>query len=135
MAFETRQEAWQRGRFGQCLRIRLTLMAASLATLPLSVHAWYVAVRSNATQIARLFGAVGPGPTNLWHLVRNGPKAPESERVNAAGSGFGLRVTRGSNLSIKLNAAWSNKPAHTGDTDRPTVMRNFRLHGPLVYVF
>jgi hemolysin activation/secretion protein len=69
------------------------------------------------------------------HLVRNGPQASETERVSASSGGFGFRIAQGSNLSIKLDAAWANRPAHTGDTDRPTVTRNFRMHGSLLYIF
>ncbi len=68
------------------------------------------------------------------HLVRNGQQATETERVSASSGGLGLRFTQGSNLSIKLDAAWANRPAHSGDTDRPTVSRNFRMHGSLLYL-
>lgn len=70
------------------------------------------------------------------HVVRNGTDANQADRTTAAGAGFGLRLTRGSSLSIKLDAAWANRPSNsTGNTEIPTVTRNFRMHGTLVYLF
>ena len=70
------------------------------------------------------------------HIVRNGTVANQADRTTAAGAGIGLRLTHGNSLSIKLDAAWANRPSNsTGDTERPTVTRNFRMHGSLVYLF
>ena len=69
------------------------------------------------------------------HVIRNGPLIGESPRVSASSGGIGLRLSQGTRLSIKLDAAWTDRPNHTGDTERPTVSRNFRMHGSVVYVF
>ena len=70
------------------------------------------------------------------HVVRNGTEANQADRTTAAGAGIGLRLSRGSSLSIKLDAAWANRPSNsTGNTEIPTVTRNFRMHGTLVYLF
>ena len=38
-------------------------------------------------------------------------------------------------IASERDAAWTNKPAHTGDPEQTTAARNFRLHGSLVYLF
>lgn len=84
---------------------------------------------NNNTKI-RILGFYDTG-----HLVRNGPLTGDTARVTASGGGLGLRVTQGAHISFRLDAAWSARPSNTGDTERPTVLRNFRMHGSIVYLF
>ena len=72
---------------------------------------------------------------DVGRLYRVGPQAIEVQQSSASSHGVGLRITKGNNLSIRMDAAWTNKPAHTGDPEQTTAARNFRLHGSLVYLF
>ena len=69
------------------------------------------------------------------HLVRNEPQPADTARLSASGSGAGVRVTVGSNLSFRLDAAFANLPSNTGNTQLPVSLKQFRMHGALVYVF
>ena len=72
---------------------------------------------------------------DVGRLYRIGPQAVEVKQSSASSHGVGLRITKGNSLSIRMDAAWTNKPANTGDPLQPTAARNFRLHGALVYLF
>lgn len=72
---------------------------------------------------------------DVGRLYRVGPQAVEVQQSSASSHGVGLRITKGNSLSIRMDAAWTNKPAHTGDPLQTTAARNFRMHGALVYLF
>ncbi len=74
---------------------------------------------------------------DVGRLYRIGPLATEVQQSFASSQGFGIRLTKGNNLSIRLDAAWTNKPTATGNAQPlvTTVARNFRMHGALVYLF
>lgn len=76
------------------------------------------------------------------HLVRNQPLRNDTARTTASGSGAGMRLTHGNNLSIRLDAAFAALPSNTGGdstngtaTPTQTSLKQFRLHGSLVYLF
>jgi hemolysin activation/secretion protein len=79
---------------------------------------------------------------DIGHLVRNEPLRNDTARTTAKGAGMGVRYTHGSNLSIKLDAAFAALPSNTGGdstngsaTPTPTSLKQFRIHGALVYLF
>jgi hemolysin activation/secretion protein len=76
------------------------------------------------------------------HVVRNEPLRNDTARTTAKGSGLGLRYTHGNNLSIRLDAAFADVPANQGGdstsgvaTPTPTSLKQFRMHGALIYLF
>ncbi|MBL8384437.1 MAG: ShlB/FhaC/HecB family hemolysin secretion/activation protein [Burkholderiales bacterium] len=69
------------------------------------------------------------------HLVRNEPQPGDTARVSASGTGAGLRVSIGNSLSMRLDAAFANLPSNTGNTQLPVSLKQFRLHGTVVYLF
>lgn len=69
------------------------------------------------------------------HLVRNEPLPGDTARVSASGTGVGLRLSAGNSLNIRLDAAFANLPSNTGNTQLPVSLKQFRMHGALVYVF
>jgi len=79
---------------------------------------------------------------DIGHLVRNEPLRNDTARTTAKGAGMGVRYTHGNNLSIKLDAAFAALPSNTGGdstngsaTPTPTSLKQFRVHGALVYLF
>ena len=69
------------------------------------------------------------------HVVRNQPQPGDTARTSASGSGAGLRMTMGNNLSFRVDAAFANLPSNTGNTQLPVSLKQFRMHGALVYLF
>ena len=79
---------------------------------------------------------------DVGHVVRNEPLRNDTARTTAKGSGLGLRYTHGNNLSIRLDAAFADVPGNQGGdatngpaTSTPTSLKQFRMHGALVYLF
>lgn len=69
------------------------------------------------------------------HLVRNQPQPGDTQRVSASGTGAGLRLTVGNSLSFRLDASFANLPSNTGNTQLPVSLKQFRMHGAMVYLF
>jgi hemolysin activation/secretion protein len=76
------------------------------------------------------------------HAVRNQPLRNDTARTTAKGAGMGLRFIHGTNLSIKLDAAFAALPSTTGGDSTtgsaepvPVSLKQFRMHGALVYLF
>jgi len=76
------------------------------------------------------------------HVVRNEPLRNDTGATTAKGGGLGVRYTHGNNLSIKLDAAFAALPSNSGGDSTngsasPTQvsLKQFRLHGSLVYLF
>ena len=76
------------------------------------------------------------------HAVRNQPLRNDTARTTAKGAGLGLRFVHGTNLSIRLDAAFAALPSTSGgdSTNGPAepsvvTLKQFRMHGALVYLF
>ena len=67
--------------------------------------------------------------------VGGGPGSGEVARVTASGSGVGLRIGVGNNLSVRLDAAFANLPNDVRTFDTLTQVKQFRIHGAMVYLF
>jgi hypothetical protein len=67
--------------------------------------------------------------------VGGGPGSGEVTRVSASGSGVGLRLGVGNNLSVRLDAAFANLPGDVRTFDTLTQVKQFRVHGAMVYLF
>jgi len=69
------------------------------------------------------------------HLVRNQPQPGDTQRVSASGTGAGLRLAVGNSLSFRLDASFANLPSNTGNTQLPVSLKQFRMHGAMVFLF
>ena len=76
------------------------------------------------------------------HLVRSqahfaGLPAPVGEpaRYSASSTGLGLRMALGSSVSMRLDAAFANLPGDSRTIDPLGQVKQFRLHGAMVYLF
>lgn len=80
------------------------------------------------------------------HLTRNqahnagvpvgqGAGSGEVARISASGSGVGVRVGVGNSLSMRLDAAFANLPGDVRTFDTLTQVKQFRIHGSVVYLF
>jgi hemolysin activation/secretion protein len=69
------------------------------------------------------------------YVQRNQPLPGDTSRVTANGTGVGLRLAVGNALTFRLDGAFADAPANTGNTLLPTQLKQFRMHGAMVYLF
>ncbi|HEY4374350.1 MAG TPA: ShlB/FhaC/HecB family hemolysin secretion/activation protein [Burkholderiales bacterium] len=75
-------------------------------------------------------------------VMRNQPLTNDTASTTARGAGLGLRLTHNNNVSIRLDAAFATLPSNTGGdstngpaTPTPVSLKQFRMHGAVVYLF
>lgn len=69
------------------------------------------------------------------YVQRNQPIPGDTTRVTANGTGIGLRLSVGDKMTFRLDGAFADAPSNTGNPLLPTQLKQFRMHGALVYLF
>lgn len=69
------------------------------------------------------------------YVQRNQPIPGDTTRVTANGTGIGMRLAVGDKLTFRLDGAFADAPSNTGNPLLPTQLKQFRMHGALVYLF